>query len=58
MIKNQKLQVLNTEEEVFVEKEEVAPMSFEIKDVEAQEDDPVVHLLELDEMMELIFQKK
>ena len=40
----------NTEEEVFVKKEEVAPMSFEIKDVEAQEDDPVVHLLELDEM--------
>ena len=40
----------NTEEEVFVKKEEVVPMSFEIKDVEAQEDDPVVHLLELDEM--------
>ncbi|MBJ10629.1 MAG: cell division protein FtsZ [Flavobacteriales bacterium] len=40
----------NSEEELFVEKDEVAPMSFEIKDVEAQEDDPVVHLLELDEM--------
>ena len=40
----------NTKEEVFVKKEEVAPMSFEIKDEEAQEDDPVVHLLELDEM--------
>tara|TARA_B100000900_G_scaffold414065_1_gene439641 strand:- start:9119 stop:10783 length:1665 start_codon:yes stop_codon:yes gene_type:complete len=39
-----------TEEEVFVEQEEVAPMSFEIKEVEAQEDAPVVHVLELDEM--------
>jgi len=39
-----------TEEEVFVEQEEVAPMSFEIKEVEVQEDAPVVHVLELDEM--------
>ena len=39
-----------TEEEVLVEQEEVEPMSFEIKEVEAQEEAAVVHVLELDEM--------
>ena len=42
--------LVTTEGEVLMEQEEVAPMSFEIKEVEAQEDAPVVHVLELDEV--------
>ena len=42
--------LVTKEEEVLVEQEEVAPLSFDIKEVEAQEEGPVVHLLELDDM--------
>ena len=38
------------EEEVLMEQEQVAPMSFEIKEVEAQEEASVVHVLESDDM--------
>ena len=36
------------QEDMLVEQEEVAPISFEINEVEEQEDAPVVHVLELD----------
>ena len=42
--------LVTKEEEVLVEQEEVAPLGFEIKEVETQEEAPVVHLLELDEI--------
>ena len=42
--------LVTKEEEVLVEQEEVAPLNFEIKELETQEEAPVVHLLELDDM--------
>ena len=42
--------LVTREEEVLVEQEEVAPLNFEIKELETQEEAPVVHLLELDDM--------
>ena len=39
-----------TDEEVLVKQEEVAPMSFEIKEVEVREEAPVFHVAESDEM--------
>ena len=42
----------NTDDKVLVDKEETVPISFDINEVESQEDIPIVHVLELEKMDE------